>query len=724
MRSHPLYVALAGALLAAPPVVLAQGGHPDNGPGQALEATEVGTAAPSAGVPATRGNRAPVPDAAAVAGQPAPAVTLPTVVVTSLAPTAPLTVTTDPRLPRQPVPASDGADYLKTIPGFTTLRNGGTNGDPVLRGMFGSRLNLIAGGGALHGACPSRMDNTLSYVAPEKYDRLTVVKGPQTVLWGPGASAGTVLFERDPEYFPTPDARLRASALAGSHARNDQVLDIAAGVPLAYATVSANRSESGDYVDGDGRRVHSGWNKWNADAALGWTPDPDTVLELSAGIGDGEAAYAGRSMDGTRFRRDSVGLRVERGGFDGALQTIRANAYDNRVDHVMDNYTLRDPDPASPMPMAMASNVGRRTQGARVALAWEWTRLAVEAGLDHQRNEHRRRNAPGRDAYLLRPWLEDARLRNTGAFAEATVSSGERQRWVAGARVDRAESTDQRPDTGGMMPRANPTMGVTREQTLKAGFVRYERELAQAPVGWYVGVGRSERMPDYWELFSPTSGPFGSVNAFAGVQPEVTTQLDFGVHYKRRDVEAWASAYVGRIDDYILFRYGTGTMAGMTRALNVDADIRGGEAGIGWRPADGWKLDASLAYAWGEQHSGSALPQMPPLESRLSASYEGRTWSVGALLRGVDDQSRVSIGEGNVVGRDIGTSKGFGVFSINAAYRVGTRMRLSGGIDNLFDRGYAEHLNLAGNSAFGYPGEPVRISEPGRTAWLKLNLEY
>src|SRR5690606_10035151 len=119
------------------------------------------------------------------------------IVVTAAAPVSALTFDTSPKLPRQPVPASDGADYLKTIPGFSAVRNGGTNGAPVLRGMFGSRLNRRTTDGAMPGACPSRMDNAMSYVAPETYDRLVVVKGPQTVLWGPGASAGTVRFERD-----------------------------------------------------------------------------------------------------------------------------------------------------------------------------------------------------------------------------------------------------------------------------------------------------------------------------------------------------------------------------------------------------------------------------------------------------------------------------------------------------------------------------------------------
>ena len=143
--------------------------------------------------------------------------TLDTLVVTATAPSTPLTWVTDPRLPRQPVPASDGADYLKTVPGFAAIRNGGTNGDPVLRGMFGSRLNVLSNEGALIGACPARMDNPLSYIAPETFDRLTIIKGPQSVQWGPGASAGTVRFERETPHFDVPTLEGHASALAGSN---------------------------------------------------------------------------------------------------------------------------------------------------------------------------------------------------------------------------------------------------------------------------------------------------------------------------------------------------------------------------------------------------------------------------------------------------------------------------------------------------------------------------
>jgi iron complex outermembrane recepter protein len=645
-------------------------------------------------------------------------------VVVTAAPVLPLTFETDPKLPRQPVPASDGADYLKTIPGFTALRNGGTNGDPVLRGMFGSRLNLLSNDGSMPGACPARMDNPLSYVAPETYDRLVVVKGPQTVLWGPGASAGTVRFERDTPRFDEAGLRLQGSALGGSFGRNDQMLDVTAGTPAVYARLTANRSESGDYEDGNGEVVPSKWRKWNTDLALGWTPDEDTVLEATFGSGDGIARYAGRGMDGSQFRRDSLGLRFEKAFHGGLLRTLQASVYSNEADHVMDNFTLRDPNPMGPMPMPMAADVDRRTDGGRIAAGWAWTAFELTAGVDTQRSRHRQRSSIG-EAYRDMPWENDAELRNTGLFAEGKWTVAVGQRVIAGARVDRAQVTDLRA-TAGMMGMPNPTFGQTRRETLPGGFVRYEHDIAGSGFGWYVGLGHTERMPDYWELFSADMGPMGAINAFTGIAPETTTQLDFGGQYRSERLDAWVSAYAGRIDDYILFRYMPGGMMGtMSMDANIDARIHGAEAGLAFRPAEDWTLQGDLAWAWGSNTTaGAALPQMTPLEGRFSAAWDDGRWSAGALLRVVAAQERVAVNQGNVVGRDLGPSAGFATFAINGGYRISDRVQVTAGIDNLFDRAYSEHLNLAGSADFGYPALPVRINEPGRSAWLKLNFSY
>ncbi|MDV9031994.1 TonB-dependent copper receptor [Pseudomonas sp. RAC1] len=640
-------------------------------------------------------------------------------VITAVAPSSPLTVVTNPKDPRQPVPASDGADYLKTIPGFSAIRSGGTNGDPVLRGMFGSRLNILTNGGVVLGACPNRMDAPTSYISPETYDRLTVIKGPQSVIWGPGGSAGTILFEREPEKFGTLGSRVNASLLTGSNGRFDKVLDAAAGNDQGYARFVGNQSRADDYHDGHGDTVPSRWDKWNGDVTLGWTPDADTLLELTAGKGDGEARYAGRGMDGSQFKRESLGLRFEKSNLGEVLDKVEAQVYYNYADHVMDNYSLRTPSGRGMMGMPMVSNVDRRTLGARLKATWRWADVQLISGLDAQTNEHRKRGGMGVDAHKGQPWTKDADFHNYGAFSELTWYASGEDRLIAGARLDRASARDFR--------QTSATVGDTRADTLPSGFVRYEHDLAAIPATAYIGLGHAQRFPDYWELFSPKQGPNGAVNAFDAIKPEKTTQLDVGIQYKDERLEAWASGYVGQIRDYILFDYRTGMMGmSSTQAQNIDARIMGGELGAAYALTDNWKADATLAYAWGKNSSdGKALPQMPPLESRLGLTYSRDAWSVGGLWRLVAAQNRIAQNQGNVVGKDYEKSGGFGVFSLNGAYKVNRNLKLSAGVDNLFDKTYAEHLNLAGNAGFGYPAaDPQPVNEPGRTFWTKVDFSF
>ncbi|MCE0916453.1 TonB-dependent copper receptor [Pseudomonas sp. NMI760_13] len=640
-------------------------------------------------------------------------------VITAIAPSSPLTVVTNPKDPRQPVPASDGGDYLKTIPGFSVIRAGGTNGDPVLRGMFGSRLNILTNGGMMLGACPGRMDAPTSYISPETYDRLTVIKGPQSVIWGPGGSAGTILFERDPEKFGELGSRVNGSVLAGSNGRFDKVLDAAAGNQLGYVRFIGNQSHSDDFEDGNGDTVPSRWDKWNGDVSLGWTPDADTLLELTAGKGDGEARSAGRGMDGSQFKRESLGLRFEKSNLGEVLDKVEAQVYYNYADHVMDNYTLRTPSGAGMMGMPMVSNVDRRTMGARIKATWRWADVQLISGIDAQTNEHRQRGGMGVNAHKGKPWTKDADFHNYGAFGEFTWYATGEDRLVTGARLDRASARDFR--------KGSATEGDTRADTLPSGFVRYEHDLAAIPATTYIGLGHTQRFPDYWELFSPKRAPAGSVNAFDGIKPEKTTQLDFGIQYRDERLEAWASGYVGQVRDYILFDYQRNMMGSLTsQAQNIDARIMGGELGAAYKLTENWKADATLAYAWGKNSSdGKALPQMPPLESRLGLTYSRDTWSVGALWRLVAEQNRIAQNQGNVVGKDYDTSSGFGVFSLNGAYKINNNLKLSAGVDNLFDKAYAEHLNLAGNAGFGYPANATDpVNEPGRTFWTKVDFSF
>src|SRR5690606_10957830 len=177
-----------------------------------------------------------------VVAQPVPLFTLSPTVVTAPTTEAPLTVVTDPKAPRQPLPAHDGADFLKSIPGFSVIRKGGTDGDPVLRGFSGSRLGILLDGQEIYGGCGGRMDPPTAYVYPGSYDRVTVLKGPQSVRYGAGQSAGVVLFERDVKRMETFGWKADGSLTLGSFGRNDQMADVLVGNPQAYVRAGGTRA--------------------------------------------------------------------------------------------------------------------------------------------------------------------------------------------------------------------------------------------------------------------------------------------------------------------------------------------------------------------------------------------------------------------------------------------------------------------------------------------------
>jgi len=660
---------------------------------------------------------------AAVAAEPELAVEEP-VVVTGARMSTPLVVETDPKAPRQPLPANDGADYLKTIPGFSVTRKGGTDGDPLFRGMAASRVNMLMDGETVLGGCGMRMDPPTAYVFPAAYDRIVVIKGPQTVVYGPGNSAATVRFDRDPPEFDGYGQRFAGNATVASAGRNDLAADLALGSGGWYARVAGTHGQADDYTDGDGNEVHSAYERWSANAALGWRPTADSWLELSGTTSDGEASYADRMMDGVKFARDNMALRFAVDELGHHVTRIEGLAYYHYVDHVMDNYSLREFVPTMMMPAPSASNPDRRTEGGRVAIELALTAgLGGTVGMDAQRNRHRVRSTMNQPMmpYEAMARVKDAEFENWGAFAEFTQAVGGDGRMIAGARADRWHALDARETLrlGMMMEVPNPTAGAKRDETLLSGFGRYEYDMARATL--YAGVGYVERFPDYWELVGNGREAVDSLSAF-GTRPEKTAQLDAGLVYASERLSLSVSAFYSDVDDYILVEsnYAKG-MRTTTVSRNVDATTFGAEGDLAWRLAPAWTLTGTVAWTRGENDTdGRPLGQVPPLEARLGLAWERAGWSAGALLRGVAAQDRVALNQGNVVGQDIGKTAGFVVFSINGGYRFSGRVGVTAGIDNLFDRAYAEHISRAGAMVAGYE-QTLRVNEPGRTAWLNLS---
>lgn len=623
-----------------------------------------------------------------------------------------LIIHADPKQPIQPVPATDGADYLQSIPGFNSIKSGGTNGDVTFRGMFGSRIKILTDGTENLGACPSRMDNPASYVSPESYDKITVVKGPQTVQYAHTGSAATVIFEREPEQLTSAKPyRGQASVMLGSYGRLDQNVEAAVGDETKYARLNANRSIADSYQDGAGNTVPSDWEKWNADLELGWTPNEDTWIELKGGKSDGEAVYAGRSMDGSKFARESLGLHVEKKNISEVIKKVEAQVDYSYNDHVMDNFSLRKFNPADGMLMPMASNVARRTLNARVAMTQDWGQLQLISGIDSQKNEHTKRSGSLMSPYQNKARVGDMDFESYGAFGELSYAFNDQHKLVTGARVDQAKIDNLATD-------------IERKETLPSGFIRIESELAEH-VKTYAGLGYVERVPDYWELFS-TKYHQSTGTTFADLENEKTAQFDAGYQYEQGAFKSWASVYAGLIQDYILVAYTpTGSMGRLeAKSRNVDATIAGAEAGVAYQFTDQIQADISAMYAWGENTSDhTALPQIAPLEGRFNLRYVQEKYNLGLLWRVVAAQDRTSYREGNIIGYDLEDSKGFGTLSLNGTYNIQKDLDLSVGIDNVLNKNYAEHLNKLGSSGFGYAATE-QFNNIGRNYWARISMKF
>lgn len=650
-------------------------------------------------------------------------------VVTGVRMDEPLNLSTDPKAPRQPLPAADGADYLKTIPGFSVIRKGGADGDPVLRGMAGSRLSMLVDGEMILGGCSNRMDPPTAYVFPEAFDNIQVIKGPQSVQHGPGNSAGVVLFERNTDRPEESGWNVNSSALGGSWGRHDEVLDATYSSPQFTVRAIGTNAAQDNFDDGAGNEIHSEYKRWTTQASLAWTPNDTTRFELSAAQSDGEAAYSDRGVDGSRFARDNVSLKFSKQNLTEHIESIEGQIYYNYVDHVMDNYSLRDVMPGA---RAVAMNPDRMTEGGRLSMTVKPTANSnLVLGFDTQSNEHTNRMSMNQNMVDYRDLarIQDSEFSQQGLFAEYGLDLDERQRIVTGLRVDNWEVRDSRERVAlnMMMNVPNPTFGESREDTLESGFFRYERILDWRGTNFFAGIGHSERFPDYWEMIAKESA--ASVSAL-DIESEKTTQIDVGLIYSSGRVSGSASVFYSEIDDFLMIETGylklamMGNVRSASIVRNVDARTWGAELDGQYEINPNWRLSMTLASVRGANDTnGHTLPQMPPLETRLGLHYDNADWSAGLLWRGITAQDRVDIGRGNIVGQDFGPSDSANVLSLNGGWRAMDNLLVTGGIDNLLDEEYAEHISRAGAVIPGFD-QISRVNEPGRTFWLKAQLTF
>ncbi|WP_161539666.1 TonB-dependent copper receptor [Paramagnetospirillum kuznetsovii] len=624
------------------------------------------------------------------------------VIITAPRMNEPMVIETDPRNPRQPVPPADGAGYLKNIPGFSVVRQGGIDGEPLLRGQGGSRLNVLLDGTPLLGGCPNRMDPPTAYIFPGSFDKLTVLKGPQSVVHG-GTALGTVLVDRDTKRFSELGFRANATGLYGSFNRNDETLDLTSGAKTGYIRMMGNHSSSDDYRSGVGDLVHSNYWRASGTAMLGWTPDDTTRVEATLDHSQAQAAYAGGGMDGVRFDRDSVKLGVTKTQLTPLISKAQVIGYYNYVDHLMDGYTMR------PYVGMGASNVDHLMVGGKARLELTPTdSTLVTTGIDYNQDKHSSRALTAAQ-YTAgqnindKNRLADMTFDTVAAFGEVRQDITQASRVIGGYRLTHIEAVKHN---------AWPNLSDTRD--LHSGFGRFEHDIDLGlPVTTFASLGHVQRAPDYWERSKST--------ASFSIQSERTNQVDVGALFKSADWSGSVSAFATRTSNYILVSSGW--------SKNIEAQTRGVEAELAYSFLTNWTAEATAAFVRGENLTdGRALAQTPPLNTTWAVKYDDGTFLGGLLLRAVSSQEQVQVGWGNVIGQDIGRTSGFAVLSANAGWRPHDAITVTGGIDNIFDKNYAEHVSktgtLTGMSNLAAYQDTRRVNEPGRTLWMRGTVRF
>ncbi|WP_304678291.1 TonB-dependent copper receptor [Neisseria bergeri] len=622
------------------------------------------------------------------------------------------TVKFNPKATLQPLPAGDGADLLQSVPNMSIIRKGGSSGDPLFRGLGGSRLAINADDQFVYGGCSNRMDPPTSYIHPSTFDEVVVTKGPQTVTQGMGLISGSVHFVRkDPTFHEQPYS-FNGSTTLGSSGRRDASFEAGAGGKYGYARLNVSHNESDDYKDGAGNRVHSNFKRDSQMVQLGVTPTENTTIAGTYERSRGKAAYADRMMDGSKFDRDAWNVRISQRNITPWLSEIEARYGSSEIDHVMDTYSLR---PVGTMDKE-AINPKRRTDTGNLKATFDWDNVNLQTGIDYMRDRHTERK--GDENYASSPFKPTQSFDQLGGFAEAAWQRTDKQKLIAGLRHDQVTGTYEKTDSNPLKKTKYP---------LTSGFFRFEQ--TKGNTKYYAGLGIAQRAPDYWERKKSEN-----------LRKETNRQLDAGLIWNSGNWHVSASVFAGKIRDYILIEQhmmphsghgghghgGHGHGHIMTMARNIDATRFGGELEAKWQFAPNWSIASNLAYTYGKNRTdGKPLAQTPPLEWNNTLAFDNGKFSAGALWKLVAKQNRFSKGQGNIVGQDIGASAGFGVLSVNAGWKFNKYATLQAGVDNVFNKTYAEFVSRDGVAVDPAAGiKTTRVNEPGRTAWLRLQAKF
>ncbi|MFI9651306.1 TonB-dependent receptor domain-containing protein [Guyparkeria halopsychrophila] len=655
--------------------------------------------------------------------QPAAAQGLDTILITAPEPVAidqPVTLTAEDTAPR-----ADLAEVLREINGVNAGRMSGHGLDPIIRGQREHQLNVLLDGAGIANACPNRMDPPTSFGNLAGYDTVEVRKGVTTLTRGPGGSGGSIELTRNTfERAAETGIQSRFGFATSSNGLTDQgSADVLMSNGHAYARVIGQIANGENYEDGEGNGVPSSFKQRSGTIIGGYRVSDETGIEVSIDRNRMlDTRYAGTGMDSIFDNATIYRLDGRLGDLDGPVDTLRLEVSRANVDHLMDNYSLRE----LTAPMRMEAPAESHTTTARLTASSRINGVEIDYGLDFQRVQQDAQAVNAMtDMLMFRQW-PDGQTDQVGAFLEGDWELDDRNVIRAGLRVDRFDSEidsslDKGIATHMKVPAAIRAAATeTKSDTEIGALLRYSHTF-DSNLSGHVGISRTAVAANLTQKYFTLlmNGMLAKVGN-PDLEPEIHHQIETGLSWQNERLLTNANLYVDQVDNYILQdRQIAGLMPMTTTYRNVDARLYGGELDLRYAVTDWLATEAQLAYVRGRNTSDSRdLPQIPPLSGNLGVRAERGALDAAVIMRwaaraeAIDKQS----------GLDTTETAGYAVLDLNAGYALSKNWRLEAGVDNVFDRTYAQHVNRAYSGAFGDP--TARINEPGRTVWARLTATF
>lgn len=636
--------------------------------------------------------------------------------------------------------AHDGGSFLDQMPGVSAARMGGHGLEPVIRGQQQTQLNILLDGAYIHGGCPNRMDPSASFALVDSYDEITVLHGYQSVQYGPGGSGGTVLFDRTPRTYDSEKATWEARFEGGveSNGAGRSLLgDFSAGTKDVVVRSTISHAKSNNYKDGNGDEVRSSFET----KALSFTPTwhVSDATDVTAGIEmtrTEDALFEGSGMDSPEDFSVTYRAEIDHEFESGSrVQKVTFSAYQTLVNHLMDNFTLRPLTAA----MKMKTKSDSDTTGGKLVTEIDAGASPLLLGLDIQSNRRDALRYSGMaaaaDATNPQSYMwPDATISQTGLFGEKEFDVASRTRLKLGGRYDyvraEADAADELYDgTNSANALYLQHYGITAEDVSEhnvGGLARLEFDLNQSTM-LFAGISRSVRTADATERYMAARAAPGS--AWIGnpaLKPEAHHQIDLGVMLDQPGWHFNANAYYDDVKDFIMRDIvrgqGDGVLAtapaGNTIYRNIDATLTGLELDGHYDFNDLWSMRGDATYTWGQNdEDDDALAQIPPLEGSLSLSYAPEGWALATRGNFALKQTRI---DSDTSQRDAQKTPGYITVDLYGHYDISSQTRLHFGVDNIFDKTYAHHLNRSN----AFDTTEIQVNEPGRSFYLRLSARF